>query len=223
MLTSMRQKFLAGAGVAASALVLAFAPLQAVSAHEGDADHTHARIGEPAPDFTLTDLRGNEHTLSDFTAEGKVVVLEWFSPSCPFVVKHYADENRQTMNQIARDYAERDVVVLAVNSAAPSHPYANPGKNMKAVEEWGMAHPILMDPTGEVGKTYGARVTPHMYVICTEGVLRYAGAIDNNSGSSRSDIGDVNYVRQALDEVLAGETVSQPETKAYGCSVKYAR
>ncbi|MEM1165806.1 MAG: thioredoxin family protein [Planctomycetota bacterium] len=223
MFNSIRHKLAAACAVTASALALTFAPLPAAVAHGHGHEHATAKVGEAAPDFTLTDLRNNEHTLSDFTNEGKVVVLEWFSPSCPFVVKHYADEERQTINSIAADYADQNVVVLAINSAHPGHPYADPAKNLKAIESWGMSHSILMDPTGEVGKTYGAQKTPEMYIVDTEGVLRYAGALDNNSKPGRGQIGDVNYVRQALDEILAGSAVSTPTTKAYGCSVKYAK
>lgn len=184
-------------------------------------DAPAVKVDQPAPDFTLTDLNGDEHTLSDYTADGKIVVLEWFSPECPFVVKHYADEDNRTINKIVADYADDNVVVLAINSAAPSHPYANRAKNQAAVEGWEMSHDILMDPTGEVGKAYGAKRTPEMYVIDAEGVLRYMGALDNDRDTRGT--GDINYVRQALDEIIAGETVSTKSTDAYGCTVKYAK
>lgn len=195
-----------------------FVALQSAVA-QNSRDKVEAEIGEPAPDFTLVDLEDNEHTLSDYTEDGKIVVLEWFSPECPFVVKHYREENQQTMNLIAEEYAEHDVVVLAINSARKGHPYADHETNAEIHEEWGMAHPILFDTDGEVGQAYGARTTPHMYIIDLEGNLRYAGAIDDNKSSNK--FGETNYVRQALDEILAGETVTVPRTTAYGCSVKY--
>jgi len=180
-----------------------------------------AKVGEKAPDFTLTDLKEKkEHTLSDYTKDGKIVVLEWFAPDCPYVVKHYQDTEKSTINNLIKEFSDKDVVFLAVNSAHSGHPYGGKDRNMERLEEWKMEHAMLVDSNGEVGKTYGARTTPHMYIIDTDGVLRYAGGLDNDS--SARGIGDVNYVRQALTEILAGETVTVAETRPYGCSVKYA-
>ena len=176
-----------------------------------------AKVGEAAPAFTLTDLGGTSHNLSDF--KGKVVVLEWFNPECPFVKKHYR-EDTQTMNTLAKEFEGQGVVWIRVNSGAEGKQGASLEENTEAAKDWSITGPILRDLTGVVGKQYGAKRTPEMYVIDAEGVLRYHGAIDNDK--SAKTIGDVNYVRDALKAVLAGETVTTAETQAYGCSVKYA-
>lgn len=175
-----------------------------------------AAIGQTAPSFTLTDTEGNEVALADY--EGKVVVLEWFNPKCPFVVKHH--DLHDTMSTMAANYAERDVVWLAINSGAKGKPGNGAELNAEYKEEWNISYPLLLDESGAVGRAYSAKTTPHMYIIDQDGILVYAGAIDNNR--SARELGDVNYVKQALDQVLAGETVTEPETDAYGCSVKYA-
>lgn len=209
----------AGLLVAGVAALGASVTGSAVASQSADAK---AKVGEKAPDFTLTQLQSDkQHTLSEYTKAGKIVVLEWFAPDCPFVVKHYRDTEKSTVNTLVKDFKDKDVVFLAINSAAPDHGYGNVDRNAERVGEWKINHPMLMDVTGEVGKAYGARTTPHMYIIDTDGVLRYAGALDNDS--SNRGIGDVNYVRQALNEILAGETVTVSETRPYGCSVKYAK
>jgi peroxiredoxin len=174
-----------------------------------------AKVGEKAPGFTLTDTDGKTHNLSDF--QGKVVVLEWFNPECPFVVKHHAKNT--TMIDLANEFVGDEVVWVAINSGAPGKQGAGLELNKKMKSEWNISYPILLDESGQVGKMYGAKTTPHMYIIGKDGSLQYAGAIDNNP--SATTLGDVNFVRQALEEVLAGETVTTAETKPYGCSVKY--
>lgn len=174
-----------------------------------------AKVGEKAPNFTLTDTDGKTHSLSDF--KGKVVVLEWFNPGCPFVVKHH--EKNKTMAELAAEFASKDVVWVAINSGAPGKQGHGLELNKEHKSKWGIAYPILLDEPGEVGRMYGARTTPQMYIIDKDGVLRYNGAIDNDP--SVGTVGTINYVRQALNEVLAGETVTTPETRPYGCSVKY--
>jgi len=174
-----------------------------------------AKVGEPAPAFTLQDQDGQPVMLESF--KGKTVVLEWFNNECPYVQKFYTGGD---MNRLAEEYASRDVVWLAVNSTKSKDNAAN-----KAIAgEWKIARPILNDATGVTGKAYGAKTTPHMYVINPQGTLVYAGAIDDKKSAETSDIAtSKNYVRAALDETLAGKTVSTAETKAYGCSVKYAK
>lgn len=179
-----------------------------------------AKVGEKAPDFTLETIDGKSHTLSDLTKDGKVVVLEWFSPDCPYVVKHYQNTEKSTVNNLVSEYKDKDVVFVAINSSRTDHPFGSVDRNKERYSEWKMEHTLLMDADGAVGKMYQARTTPHMYIIDTEGVLRYAGALDNDS--SARGIGEVNYVRQALNELLAGETITVQETRPYGCSVKYA-
>lgn len=180
-------------------------------------ENTTAQVGLAAPDFTLTDLNGTEHTLSSH--KGMVVVLEWFNPDCPYVVKHH--RHNKTMKETFAAYKDKDVVWLAINSGAPGKQGHGLERNQRAIEEYEMEYPVLVDESGEVGRLYGARTTPHMYVIDTDGVLRYAGAIDNDKNPRK--LGDTNYVRVALDAVLAGEEVETAETRAYGCGVKYGR
>jgi peroxiredoxin len=175
-------------------------------------------VGAKAPNFTLTDINGEKHTLSDYTAKGHTVVLEWFNPDCPFVKKHYRDDTG-TMLGMQTDMKDEKVTWLRINSGKMGHPTSGVDRNKKAASDWGISTPILLDESGKVGMSYSAKRTPEMYIIDAEGVLRYHGAIDDNSNASQP--GKVNHVRNALQQVLAGETVSKATTKAYGCSVKY--
>ena len=176
-----------------------------------------AVVGESAPGFTLVDLEGNEHTLSSYTEDGKIVVLEWFSPTCPFVKKHH--ETFSTMTDTYAAFEGKDVVWLAVNSGNEKSKTSGVEINTKAAEAWEIPYPILLDTEGAVGKAYGAKTTPHMYVIGADGVLAYAGAIDDNPSPRKQ--GETNYVADAVNALLAGETVKVAETKSYGCGVKY--
>lgn len=190
-------------GLLAVALMFGVAGMLAVAA-EGDA--------KEAPAFTLKDLNGNDVSLSDF--EGKIVVLEWINFKCPFVVRHY---NEKTHVSIAADYKDKGVVYLAIDSS-----YDNTvAENKRWVERYSIPYPILVDQSGEVGKAYGARTTPHMYVI-HEGKIVYNGAIDCDPRGSKDVAERDHYVRKALDEIIAGTPVSTPTTRPYGCTVKYA-
>ena len=176
-------------------------------------------IGQPAPDFTLTNCEGKKVSLSDY--KGKVVVLEWVNHGCPFVVKHYGSGN---MQKLQADATAKGVVWLSICSSAPGKQghATGPDAMKKCTETQSAATAYLLDETGEVGKTYGAKVTPDMYVIDANGVLVYHGAIDDKKSTNPGDIaGAKNYVTAALDEVLAGKPVSTPKTDPYGCSVKY--
>ena len=180
---------------------------------------TTADVGRPAPDFTLKDLDGHAVKLSD--SLGKIVVLEWFNPGCPFVNKTH------TVGQL-KGLADREmakgVVWLAINSAAPGKQGYGVDVNRAAKEKFKLSHPILLDESGAVGHAYGAAHTPHLFVIDTKGVLVYAGAIDNSpdgEGESPTNGTLVNYVEQALDAVRTGKPVATPRTEAYGCGVKY--
>lgn len=180
-----------------------------------------AEVGAPAPDFALPDLDGKTVKLSDH--RGKVVVLEWFNPGCPFVV---ASHTRGTLKGAAARERGRGVVWLAVNSGAPGKQGHGAEVNRAAAKDWGMDHPLLLDESGDVGQAYGATNTPHMYVVDAKGTLVYAGAIDNSpDGERASPQGGtlVEYVTAALEDVRAGRPVRTPRTKAYGCGVKYAR
>ena len=179
-----------------------------------------ATVGQPAPAFTLTDTSGKTVSLSDF--KGRHVVLEWVNPGCPFVVKHYGAQNMQATQKAA---VGRGVVWLAVNSTATdARDYLTPGAMGAWMnEQKAAATATLMDADGKVGRAYAARTTPHMYLIDPQGKLVYAGAIDSKPTANPADIRTaVNHVNQALAESLAGQPVSTPVTRAYGCTVKYA-
>ena len=206
--------------VGAFAMAIAGASLMTNSAIAEQQDKpAKAAVGSKAPDFTLTSVDGKSYTLSELTKQGKIVVLEWWNPKCPFVVKHH--EHASTMKDLAQKYKDKGVVWLAINSTNPDH--GNHGVDADYIKKWEVKFPVLLDESGDVGRMYDARTTPHMYIIDTNGVLRYQGAIDSDRGARiPSDPSTVtNYVAQALDQILAGETVTQPETRPYGCSVKY--
>jgi peroxiredoxin len=175
--------------------------------------------GEKAPMFTLKDTEGKEHSLKDILAkeETKAVVVEWFNPDCPFVKKHH--DTAKTMQDLAKKYAEEGVVWVAINSGAQGLQGAGVDRNKKAIEDYKIAYPVLMDMDGKVGRQYGAKHTPEMYVISKDGTVVYHGAID--SDRSARTMGETNYVDQALRAHLAGESVETNRTLAYGCSVKY--
>ena len=174
-----------------------------------------AVIGQPAPAFKLTGVDGKEVSLSAY--KGKIVVLEWFNPECPYIVKHH--KINMTFNDMAKKYAGKDVVMLAINSNADGKPGSGKDLNAKAAKDFKIEYPILLDPKGEVGKAYGAKTTPHCFVIAKDGTLAYAGAIDDDKSAETA--GKTNYVVKAVDELLAGSSVSTATTKPYGCSVKY--
>jgi peroxiredoxin len=176
-----------------------------------------AKVGEKAPDFTLTDTSGKTFSLADATKEGKIVVLEWFNPECPVVVNHH--EKNPTFKNMVGEFSGKDVVIVAINSTAAGKPGSEKSLNADKAKAWGMNYPVLLDADGKVGRQYGAKTTPHMFVIDKNGTLAYAGAIDNGSAAKT---GDTNHVTQAVNELLAGQTVTTAETRPYGCSVKYA-
>jgi peroxiredoxin len=171
-----------------------------------------AKIGAPAPLFSLPDQNGKTVNLADFS--GKIVVLEWWNNECPVVQRHY---KANTMNSLVTKYKDKDVVWLAINSTNGK----TNADNKKAGDAWTMDRPILNDSPGDVGHAYGATNTPGMYVIDKQGVLAYMGAIDDDTSGKNGH--PKNYVSQAIDQLLAGQSVSEPQTKQYGCSVKYAK
>jgi len=175
-----------------------------------EAPKTTAEVGKPAPDFTLTDASGKEHKLSDY--KGKHVVLEWTNPTCPYVVRHY---DAKTMTTTA-DKSGDEVVWLAVDSS--NFVKAEDAKSWK--DKHGISYPILLDPSGDVGRTYAAKTTPHMFVVDKEGTLRYSGAIDDDPRGEKKD-GATNYISATLEALKAGKEVETSQTKPYGCSVKY--
>jgi len=176
-------------------------------------------VGQPAPDFTLTDLQGKSVTLSSF--KGKFVVLEWVNPECPFVYKHYSSDN---MQRLQREATGKQVTWLSINSTRKTHSDFYTPEQMRtwSAEQKAAPSATLLDPDGKVGKLYGARTTPHMYIINPKGELIYAGAIDSKRSSNPSDVDSAtNYVRVALNEAWAGKPVTTTATSPYGCSVKY--
>jgi peroxiredoxin len=175
--------------------------------------------GQPAPDFTLTDIGGKQRSLSEF--KGKYVVLEWFNSECPFVQKHYESSNMQTLQ---KKYGGKGVVWLTINSTNPeSSNYRSPAQSQQIMRDWSISSAALMlDPDGKVGQTYGARTTPHMWVIDPQGKVIYAGGIDDKATYRAADVQTArNFVAAALDESMAGKPVAVPAAAPYGCSIKY--
>ncbi len=188
---------------------------------EKQKDHGKAEkpaIGAPAPSFTLKDTTGKEHTLEGLIAGKNIVVLEWFNPDCPYIKKHH--EVNTTFNDLHKRYADKGVVFVAINSGATGKQGAGLERNKKAVADYKMGYPVLMDESGVAGKSYAARTTPHCFIINKDGKLAYMGAIDDSTDPKKA--GETNYVAKALDELLAGKPVTTADTKPYGCSVKYA-
>ena len=176
-------------------------------------------IGESAPDFTLKDSKDNPQKLSAFS--GKFVVLEWLNADCPFVKKHYSGGN---MQKLQKEYTAKGVVWLSMISSAPGNQGHRTGPQADADTKDKNATPtaVLLDPSGSVGQQYGAKTTPHIFIINPEGKVIYRGAIDSIRSANSEDCGKAeNYVRQALDAALAGKPVPIQDTKPYGCSVKY--
>jgi peroxiredoxin len=179
-----------------------------------------AAVGQPAPPFSAADTAGKPVSLADF--KGRHVVLEWVNPGCPFVVKHYDSANMQATQKAATD---KGVVWLAINSTSSGHGDYKPPAEMAAwmKAQKAAASATLMDADGKVGRAYGARTTPHLFVIDPQGMLVYAGAIDSRPTANPADIKTAtNHVNAALAETLAGKPVTVARTQAYGCSIKYA-
>jgi len=177
-----------------------------------------AEVGKPAPDFTATDINGKTHKLSDY--EGKIVVLESYNLDCPFVHNHYRSG---AMQELQRDMTAKGVVWLVVNSVNAKHPsYRSPEAARK---EWAAqemaATAWLDDSSGKIGKAYGMRTTPDMFVIDKQGVLVYQGAIDDRAASKGDPRTARNYVREAVQKLQVGEKLPVSQTKPYGCGVKY--
>ena len=178
-----------------------------------------AEVGQPAPDFTATDIKGNEVKLSDL--KGKNVVLEWTNQECPFVVKHYKSGNMQATQKTA---TEGGAVWISINSSAPGMQGNTTAEEAVKIETDAGVHSTnrILDPNGDIGQLYGAKTTSHMFVINAEGNVAYAGAIDSVADADPASIaGASNYVLAALDDLKAGKPVQTPTTAPYGCGVKY--
>jgi peroxiredoxin len=196
-------------------VLLAFISLTATTLMAADSPP----VGATAPDFNLSDAAGKTHSLSEY--KGKYVVLEWFNPECPFVKKHYGSGN---MQKLQNEYTGKGVVWLSIDSNAPgSEGNLTPEQAQKVMKDWNTKQTaLLLDPEGKAGRAYNARNTPHMFIINPEGKIVYEGAIDSKATPNPADIpSSTNYVKTALDESMGGKSVSNSNTRPYGCSVKY--
>lgn len=206
-MTKSALQFRAGLGVA---LLLACAGM--VSA---------AQVGKPAPAFSARDLDGKTVALAGL--KGKVVVLEWHNKGCPFVVKHYGSGN---LPALQAKWTAKGVVWISIVSSAPGKEgFCTPDDARADIAATKTAvTAMLLDPEGKIGRAYGAKCTPHMFIVNPRGVLAYNGAIDDRPTADTSDIsGAVNYVDQALTELLAGKKISVSTTTPYGCGIKFAK
>ena len=176
-------------------------------------------VGSAAPDFSVTDSKGKTQSVSQY--KGKTVVLEWFNPECPFVKKHYGSGNMQKLQE---EFTGKDVVWLTIDSSAPGKQgHLTAEEANQIITKLKMkSTALVLDADGKTGQTYGAKNTPHMFVINPEGKIVYEGAIDSRNSTNAADIPSAtNYVKVALEESLAGKSVSNAITQPYGCSVKY--
>ena len=167
------------------------------------------KVGSSLPQFEAQDLSGKKWTAADL--KGKVVVFEWINPDCPFVRRHYREE---TFQKLVKKYADK-IVWLSVNSTS----YMPAEGSSNWVQQHKVSWPILLDQSGVIGKAFGARTTPHVFVFGADGKLAYQGAVDSDEYGTEKQ--RTQYLEQAIDAVLAGQAPARPETKAYGCSVKY--
>ncbi len=202
----------------ASTLCAIFAAFLVTACTAANTATAETSAGAPAPAFTAVDSNGKKHSLSDF--KGKFVVLEWVNYDCPFVVRHYKSGNMQALQ---RKYTAKGVIWLSINSSAEGKQgYFKPADiNAKIKERNAAPTAYLIDTDGSIGKAYGAKTTPHMYVIDPQGDLIYQGAIDDSVSTDVNEKAKVNYVEAALDAAMNGKPVATAMTKPYGCSVKY--
>jgi peroxiredoxin len=190
--------------LALAACLLAAAPALAAGA-----------VGEKAPSFTLQGIDGKTYSLDDF--KGKVVVLEWVNPKCPFSDRHAREK---TMSELARQHG--DVVWLGINSTNPDHSnYLKPAEHLAWNRKNAVSYPILYDESGDVGRAYDAKTTPHMYIIDPQGTIDYNGAIDDDPSGRKAQAERENYVKTGLAAEKAGKAPDPATTKPYGCTIKY--
>lgn len=174
-------------------------------------------IGETAPAFSLKGVDGKTYSLADY--KGKVVVLEWVNPQCPFSDRHAREK---TMSALNTKYGKNNVVWLGINSTNASHPnFMKPAEQLAYDQKTGINYPVLYDETGKVGKAYDAKTTPHLFIIDEQGKIAYNGAIDDDPSGRKNKVERVNYVDGGLTAELASKAVDPASTKPYGCSIKY--
>jgi peroxiredoxin len=196
-----------------SGLVVALLLTCAISAYA-------QKVGDPAPEFQTTDSNGQTRKLSQY--RGKFVVLEWHNNGCPYTRKHYESGN---MQRLQKEWTARGVIWFTVISSAPGQQgYVTAQQENDYLKQMnGSPTAALLDPQGDVGRLYSAKTTPHMFIINPAGVLIYDGALDSKATTDQADIATAtNYVSQALEEAMAGKSVTTPTSRPYGCSVKYA-
>jgi len=209
------KKWLGFMGLGCMALGVVFVNLSA----KGNKPLSSVQSGDKAPDFTLTDINGEKHSLSDY--KGRFVVLEWVNYGCPYVQKHYDTGN---MQRLQKEITGKKVVWLSIcSSAEGKQGHLTPAEWKEASAKKGVhSTSILLDPEGGVGRKYGAKTTPHMFLIDPEGKLIYQGAIDDKPTAYKEDVpGAENYILAAVDQALKGDPVKVSQTESYGCSVKY--
>ena len=174
-------------------------------------------VGSPAPAFTLEDQTGAKVSLADYA--GKIVVLEWINPDCPFVQRH---ARANTMKTLAEKYAGANVVWLGINSTNASHAdFMKPADHLAYNQKTGINYPVLYDETGKIGKSYDAKTTPHMFIVDEQGKIAYNGAIDDDPSGRKAKAERLNYVDGGITSELASKAPDPASTKPYGCSVKY--
>ena len=199
--------------------LLVLSAILTFSMAEEGAGAADTQVGKTAPDFTFTDIEGTAAKLSDF--KGKYVVIEWFNHGCPFTEKHYKSDK---MQDLQRKYTEDGVIWIAVNSTNEGHAnYKDAAMTRKEAESYGTsATYIVLDPSGKIGKLYGAKTTPDIFIVDPQGKIIYKGAADSIESTDTGDIARAeNYIDLALTQAMAGKPVATPETKPYGCGVKY--
>jgi len=204
-----------------SVSVVGVASLNSLLKSDNISAATEVKIGAPAPNFTAVDSNGKNHNLSDF--KGKTVVLEWTNHDCPFVKKHYETNNMQKLQKSA---TAQGVIWLSIISSAPGQQGFVNGAKANELTKSRNAAPtaVILDPDGKLGRLYGARTTPHMFVIAPNGNLAYMGAIDDKPSANKDDVATAkNFVAEALSAIKAGKPVAVATTQPYGCSVKYAK
>lgn len=176
-------------------------------------EHATIEIGKPAPDFTLKDTEGKSHTLSSL--KGKIVVLQWTNNECPFIVRH--EKTKKTPQNTYNQFKDKNVVWFGINSTHTAQ------DNIDTIKSWikenQISYPILIDADGKVGHLFGAKTTPHCFVIDQQGNIAYMGAIDNDPSGKNPNA--TNYVAEAITALQSGSTVATTTTEPYGCSVKY--
>jgi len=181
--------------------------------------HAAVNVGQPAPDFTGLDSNGKQHSLSQY--KGKTVILEWTNHDCPYVKKHYNSGNMQALQ---KDATANGIVWLSIISSSPGKQGHVSGKQANELSASRNASPtaVILDESSEIGLLYGAKTTPHMYIVDKSGQLVYMGGIDDTPSKDEDDIPkSKNYVRAALDEMAASQAIKKSITRPYGCSVKY--